>query len=90
VFEFEWDEAKRLANIEKHDIDFRRARLLFDGRTILITLVPKPVEIRLSAIGELDGRMVTAYWTIRGRMIRLISVRRARREERRKYRQLYG
>jgi uncharacterized DUF497 family protein len=90
VIEFEWDEAKRLANIEKHDIDFRRARLLFDGRTILITLVPKPVEIRLSAIGELDGRMVTAYWTIRGRMIRLISVRRARREERRKYRQLYG
>lgn len=90
MFEFEWDEAKRLANIEKHDIDFRRARLLFDGRTILITLVPKPVEIRLSAIGELDGRMVTAYWTIRGRMIRLISVRRARREERRKYRQLYG
>jgi uncharacterized DUF497 family protein len=90
VFEFEWHEAKRLANIEKHDIDFRRARLLFDGRTILITLVPKPVEIRLSAIGELDGRMVTAYWTIRGRMIRLISVRRARREERRKYRQLYG
>jgi hypothetical protein len=90
VIEFEWDEAKRLANIEKHDIDFRRARLLFDGRTILITLVPNPVEIRLSAIGELDGRMVTAYWTIRGRMIRLISVRRARREERRKYRQLYG
>jgi len=90
VFEFEWDGAKRLANIEQHDIDFRRARRLFDGRTILIALAPHPDEVRLSAIGELDGRVVTAYWTIRGRMIRLISVRRARREERWKYRQIYG
>lgn len=33
--DFEWDEAKRLANVEKHDIDFLRAEALFDGRIVL-------------------------------------------------------
>ena len=88
--EFEWDEAKRLSNIQKHDIDFRRARSLFDGRPILISLVDHPDEVRLAATGVLDGRFATAFWTVRGRHIRLISVRRARNAERRQYRQLYG
>jgi hypothetical protein len=30
-FEFEWDENKRRAVIEKHDVDFRRAASIFDG-----------------------------------------------------------
>ena len=30
--DFEWDEAKRLSNLEKHQIDFLAMRLLFDGR----------------------------------------------------------
>jgi len=29
IMEFEWDENKRLANIEKHGIDFRIAILVF-------------------------------------------------------------
>jgi uncharacterized DUF497 family protein len=28
----EWDNGKRLLNLEKHGLDFRVARLLFDGR----------------------------------------------------------
>ncbi len=34
--DFEWDEAKRISNLAKHDIDFLRARFLFDGRLVLI------------------------------------------------------
>jgi uncharacterized DUF497 family protein len=30
--DFEWAEDKRLSNIAKHDIDFLRARAVFDGR----------------------------------------------------------
>ena len=30
--EFEWDDAKRLSNIEKHGIDFRDALDVFDAR----------------------------------------------------------
>jgi uncharacterized DUF497 family protein len=32
---FEWDENKRLANIEKHKPDLIEAVWLFDGRSIL-------------------------------------------------------
>ena len=31
---FEWDEAKRLANIEKHGIDFDDANEMFDGHVV--------------------------------------------------------
>lgn len=31
---FEWDEAKRLANIQKHGIDFADVIEMFDGRVI--------------------------------------------------------
>lgn len=32
--EFEWDEAKRQANIEKHGIDFEDAIYVFEGVTL--------------------------------------------------------
>jgi len=31
---FEWDEAKRAANLRKHGIDFRDAGLVFAGATV--------------------------------------------------------
>ena len=42
-------------------------------------------EIRWLRTGIVDGAFVTVVWTIRGDRIRLISFRRARREERRAY-----
>lgn len=88
--EFEWDEAKRLTNLRKHRIDFKDAESIFDGRPILIALIDHPDEVRLTATGFLDNRFATAIWTIRGRNIRLISVRSAQHAERRQYRQLHG
>ena len=32
--DFEWDEAKRLSNIEERGIDFRDAALIFEGTVI--------------------------------------------------------
>ena len=32
--EFEWDESKRLANLQKHGLDFTDGQALFDGRPI--------------------------------------------------------
>ena len=32
--EFEWDEPKRLSNLQKHGIDFVRACQIFDGYTV--------------------------------------------------------
>jgi len=33
--EFEWDEAKRLSNLEKHRIDFADVEAIFDGRPVV-------------------------------------------------------
>jgi hypothetical protein len=88
--EFEWDEATNEANLAKHGIDFRRARVLFDGRSVITIPSQRFGEDRLATIGEIDGLLYTAIWTNREDRIRLISVRRARHEERRKYRSLYS
>ena len=88
---FEWDEAKRRSNIDKHRIDFRDALRLFDGRARLDIESSRGVEVRTLSIAVLDGRLATAAWTWRGEdVIRIISVRSARSAEKRQYRQLYS
>ena len=86
--EFEWDEPKRQYNLNKHDIDFAEAEALFDGRPTYTLLFLRD-EVRIGTVGILDGRFVTAIWTVRGPKIRLISVRRSRDEEKRRYRRLH-
>ena len=89
MFEFEWYEAKRLANIDKHDIDFDAVRQLFDGRQVVTFQSKYEAESRFLTIGMLDEQLATVVWTRRGSIIRLISARRASDEERRRYRQLH-
>jgi uncharacterized DUF497 family protein len=79
---FEWDEDKRRVNLAKHDIDFLRARSIFDGRPRVDIDSPVEDEWRLQSIAMLDATCVAAMWTERSGKIRLISVRHARRGER--------
>jgi uncharacterized DUF497 family protein len=78
---FEFDPDKSASNRLKHGIDFEDAQALweYDG---LVTLPSRPTdEERWLAIGRIGKRHWTAIFTLRGAAIRLISVRRARREE---------
>lgn len=86
---FEWDEAKRLINLEKHKIDFEDARELFDGRPVITAASMQIGEDRYLTTGEIGKRFYTVVWTWRGDMIRVISLRRARDAEERAYRDLY-
>jgi uncharacterized DUF497 family protein len=86
--EFEWDEAKRLSNIAKHGIDFQDVRPLFDGRPIAELDSIRGSEQRVVTIGEVAEEIVTVVSTQRGRRRRIISARRASRDERREYRQI--
>ena len=82
----EWDEAKRQANIEKHGIDFVAAVKIFDDQFIESEDNRRPYgERRYKAFGELDGRVMQVVYTWRGDRRRIISARRARRDERRAY-----
>jgi len=89
--DFEWDEAKRHSNLEKHGIDFRRARQIFDGRPRLDTASPRGDEHRIVTVAISNETFIAVAWTLRsGDRIRIISARRARREEERQYRQVHG
>jgi uncharacterized protein len=89
--EFEWDSAKGRSNIAKHGFDFLDAREVFDGRPRVDIESPRGGEDRTLSVAVLNEVLVAVTWTRRsGDIIRLISVRRARRAEDRKYRQIYG
>lgn len=87
---FDWDEAKRQANLAKHRVDFVDAQAIFDGRPVVTVASRHPGEPRFLTTGNLDGRFHTVVWTQRGGTIRLISARRSRDGERRVYRAVHG
>lgn len=86
---FEWDERKRLSNLEKHGLDFIDASAVFENPHIMVPSAYGGEE-RFLAIGILEGRFVTVVYAMRSETIRVISFRRARHEERQKYQELYG
>ncbi len=88
--EFEWDEDKRLSNIEKHKVDFLTARDLFDGRPVFTSDSPRGDEMRHLTTGVLGDKLYTVIWTKRGSKIRFISARRARDGEERAYRESHS
>lgn len=81
--EFEWDEAKRLTNIEKHGVNFLRAQTMFDGRALREISSDRGDERRVASTGLLDELFYTVIWTSRGSKRRIIPVRRARATEER-------
>ena len=87
---FEWDEDKRLKNLEKHKLDFLAVRRLFDGRKTLTTESDSLIETRYITTAIIDGKFYTVIWTWRDDARRIISFRRARYGEERAYSQIHG
>lgn len=84
--EFEWDEAKNQQNIVKHRIDFEDARRIFEKPFVVRADDRKDYgENRLIALGDLNGIVVTMVFTKRADSIRIISVRKANKHERKVY-----
>ena len=88
---FEWDERKRLANIEKHGFDFIRAPELFSSNHLRTPARDgKDSEERWMATGLIQGRYATAIYTMRGGVIRMISLRSARHDERQAHQEVFS
>ena len=81
---FEWDEEKRGRNLRDHNVDFDDARRVFDGPTF-VRRSDRKDEVRFMVFGFLDGDETVIVCTFRSLNCRLISARRARRDERKKY-----
>jgi len=88
-YTYAWNEAKRVANITKHGIDFLDAAELFEEVYLDRPAKEVDAEQRRAATGLLNGRFITVIYVIRGEEIRLISARRARDNERRDYQALH-
>jgi len=87
---FEWDEDKRLKNLAKHKLDFVAAGRLYDGRATITTVSAYAFEPRYLTTAQIEGKFYSLVWTGRDGRRRFISFRRARDEETRAYRQIYG
>jgi uncharacterized DUF497 family protein len=81
---FEWDERKRQANLAKHYIDFQDAKLIFDG-PVFEKLDSRRGEERIVAVGLMGDIEIVVVYVMRGKRRRLISARRANRNERQEY-----
>ena len=78
---FEYDPAKSVSNLEKHGIGFDQAQALWDDPWLIEAPAKTEDEPRVLSIGKIDVNHWAAVWTLRGDMVRIISVRRARKEE---------
>ena len=80
--QYEWDEAKRQSNIQKHGIDFLGIEKVFAGQTI--TILDDRIdygEPRFVTVGLLQGHVVVIAHTETDEVIRIISVRKATKNE---------
>jgi len=81
---FEWDEGKRRANLVKHLIDFQDAIEIFDGPVFEVARRRRS-EDRVLAIGLMEDIEIVVVYVMRGGRRRVISARRAHRNERKDY-----
>jgi uncharacterized protein len=79
----EWDENKNQINIEKYKIDFNDASKIFEKP--IITRIDNRTEYgekRWIGLGILEKIIVVFVFTMRGKKLRIISVRIANMNER--------
>jgi uncharacterized DUF497 family protein len=87
---FEYDAVKSVINLEKHGIDFREIQQLWNGDVLVLDSKNKD-ENRQLVIGMIGKKHWTVIVTMRGtqrNMIRIISARRSRDEEKKLYQQI--
>ena len=79
--DFEFDPDKSATNLEKHGIDFVEAQALWDDSDRLLVPARTQDEARYMLVGKIGRKHWSAIFIYRGESVRIISVRRARKEE---------
>ena len=82
---FEFDPAKSTANLDKHGMDFLEAQVLGNDPDRIEIPARLTTEPRFQVIGRIGRDIWSAFITYRHETIRIVSVRRARQEERHAY-----
>ena len=79
--EFEFDNNKSEVNKQKHGIDFDEAKELWEDFDYVEIPVKTSDEPRFLVMGKIKNKHWTGVITYRSEKIRIISVRRSRKEE---------
>jgi uncharacterized DUF497 family protein len=85
---FEWDERKNSANRRKHGVSFEEAQTVFYDDRAILTDDPDEDEERFVLLGlsaSLKTLVVCHCYREADEVIRIISARKAQKEERRDY-----
>ncbi|BAU14267.1 hypothetical protein LEP3755_48130 [Leptolyngbya sp. NIES-3755] len=83
---YQWDNNKAAANLNKHGIDFADAVSVFADDLAITVTDDRFEEERFITIGiDAFGRILVVVYTMRDDEIRLISARKATRQERTQY-----
>ena len=84
--DFEWDEKKNQSNIGKHGYDFKDvSKALLNSKFVYKYQSAYQEENRIVAICTFSHDLIAIVYTLRSENIRIISVRKARKIERKKY-----
>ncbi len=88
--DFEWDGAKSARNAAERGLPFDVAMALFDDPTLEGQDRRRDYgEVRIRAIGQVEGVVLVCVYTDRGTARRIISLRAAKEKERDAYRAAY-
>lgn len=81
-----WDEKKRKRNVREHGLDFEGCEKLFEG-PVFVYEDSREIygELRLCAIGWLEGLVVHMTYTEHEEDFRVISLRKAEKHEIKQY-----
>jgi len=84
---FEWDEAKRATNLEKHGVDFADAQKMWQKAMVVAKDARREYgESRYVGIGRIEERVMVVVYTERAvDIVRIISLRKANSREVRSY-----
>lgn len=84
--EYEWDPEKARANQRKHGVRFLDAVGVFQDDRMVMVEDTYPLEQRFVSIGADGlGRVLVVVFTWRAQRVRLISARKANKQERQVY-----
>ncbi len=85
--EFEWDDEKAEQNLAQHGVSFPQATIAFQDRFAVEFLDDSEDygEERFKLIGSMGDELLTVAFTERAERIRIISARRAMKDEKEYY-----
>ena len=81
TMKFEYDTNKSKTNKLKHGLDFIESQIIWEDPDRLLVPARTQGEPRFLLIGKIKDKHWSAIFTLRGETVRIISVRRSRKNE---------